>query len=336
MHKQISEENVRLLGRCRMAEDGIVFNWTGSGILFRFYGTAAAIMLEHSEPNLAEWIPFLSVRVDGGEVRRVGVGNSALLPLCMDLPCGEHVVSVTKSSETGTYPLKIKFLQISAGEQQEAKLLPPPELPLRRIEFVGDSITCGFGNLGTAEQTSFLTAEEDGGQSYAGLAAAHFNADSRMICFSGRGIVHNCDGTTDSLIPQFYEKVLANEPDKWDFSKWQPDVVVINVGTNDDGGGYTSGDEMREGAAQFLKRVRECNPNAHILWCYGLMTTRLEPVIQEAVALAAETDDKIHYLALTPIALAQGEVGTCGHPNVRAHRRAAAALIQKISEITGW
>ena len=88
MHKQISEENVRLLGRCRMAEDGIVFNWTGSGILFRFYGTAAAIMLEHSEPNLAEWIPFLSVRVDGGEVRRVGVGNSALLPLCMDLPCG--------------------------------------------------------------------------------------------------------------------------------------------------------------------------------------------------------------------------------------------------------
>ena len=51
MHKQISEENVRLLGRCRMAEDGIVFNWTGSGILFRFYGTAAAIMLEHSEPN---------------------------------------------------------------------------------------------------------------------------------------------------------------------------------------------------------------------------------------------------------------------------------------------
>ena len=72
------------------------------------------------------------------------------------------------------------------------------------------------------------------------------------------------------------------------------------------------------------------------IWCYGLMTTRLEPVIQEAVALAAETDDKIHYLALTPIALAQGEVGTCGHPNVRAHRRAAAALIQKISEITGW
>ena len=66
------------------------------------------------------------------------------------------------------------------------------------------------------------------------------------------------------------------------------------------------------------------------------MKTRLEPVIQEAVALAAETDDKIHYLALTPIALAQGEVGTCGHPNVRAHRRAAAALIQKISEITGW
>ena len=55
-----------------MAEDGIVFNWTGSGILFRFYGTAAAIMLEHSGPNLGSMDSFLSVRVDGGEVRRVG------------------------------------------------------------------------------------------------------------------------------------------------------------------------------------------------------------------------------------------------------------------------
>lgn len=336
MDQQISERNVRLLGRCCVAEDGVVFNWTGSGILFRFYGTDAAVMMEHDEPNLSEWMPFLSVRIDGGEPRRVGVENSVLLSLCTNLSCGEHIVSVTKSSETGTYPLKMKFLQISAKGQQAAKLLPPPELPQRRIEFVGDSITCGFGNLGAAEQTRFLTAEEDGGQSYAGLIAAHFGADSRMICFSGRGIVYNCDGTVDSLIPKFYEKVLANEPDKWDFSKWQPDVVVINAGTNDDGGGYTSADEMREGTVHFLKQVRKYNPNAQILWCYGLMTIRMEPVIRETVTRAAQIDNKIHYLAFQPIDPAQGEVGACGHPSAKAHQRAADTLIQKLSEITGW
>lgn len=61
MDQQITESNVRLLGRCRVAEDGVVFNWTGSGILFRFYGTDAAVMIEHDEPNLAEWMPYLSI-----------------------------------------------------------------------------------------------------------------------------------------------------------------------------------------------------------------------------------------------------------------------------------
>ena len=230
---------------------------------------------------------------------------------------------------------------------------PLPEKKLK-MEFIGDSITCGYGVEGKSEAETFTTATENAEKGYACLTAQALGADAVMTCFSGHGIVSGYTGDPSvrngsELVPPYYEKEgrngyrlrngkLPEEIDR-DFSAFQPDYIVINLGTNDMSWCGTDGERgalYAEGYTQFLKTVRKHNPKARILCALGVMGTLLNPMLEQAVArYRTETGDgQIRLLMLEDQNAARDGYGADYHPSETTQRLMAEKVTETIRQWT--
>ena len=107
-------------------------------------------------------------------------------------------------------------------------------LPTRRIEFIGDSITAGFCNLCPVDNNPTYEVESFA-LSWPSLVSQRLNATYHTSAWSGFGMVRNCCGGS-TYMPEIFTRILGSVVgvgNDWNFSDWIPDVVVINLGTND-------------------------------------------------------------------------------------------------------
>ena len=222
---------------------------------------------------------------------------------------------------------------------------PLPDRPLK-MEFIGDSITCGYGVEGKSEMETFTTATENAAKGYAFLTAEALNADAVLTCYSGHGIISGYTGdpaviNDADLVPPYYEKEgrnewrlptgkYAQETDR-DFSAFQPDYIVLNLGTNDLS--WCQADEERGKAyaelyKAFLKTVRKDNPKVRILCTLGVMGTILNPMMQLAAEeYCKETGDKqIRVQLLEEQDAARDGYGSDYHPNEITQRLLAGVV----------
>ena len=110
-----------------------------------------------------------------------------------------------------------------------------------------------------------------------------------------------------------------------------PDVVVINLGTNDKFNTTATQAIYRSEIHLLLNTVRKNRPNAEIYWAYGMMDSTHEDWIKAAVEEFGATDSKVHFIHL-PINTA----GMYGHPDIPGQRAAAKVLTEEISARMGW
>lgn len=215
------------------------------------------------------------------------------------------------------------------------------------IEFIGDSITCAYGVEGASQYEGFKTSTENFMKSYAYLTAQKLNADYSAVSYSGYGIVSGyTSGDTrnkDAILPDWY-KYIGRQTlyrKEWDFSANKNDVVVINLGTNDDS--YASknleerGPEYAEGYEKFLYDVHEKNPDAYIICTLGTMgCTELYPYIEQAVAaFKAETGyDRIMSYQSVTHTQADG-FGSDWHPSEKTQLNSSYTLADKICQALG-
>ena len=115
---------------------------------------------------------------------------------------------------------------------------------------------------------------------------------------------------------------------------------MINLGTNDSS--YTGTDAAKQkefvaGYTEFLKKVREKNPDAPILCTLGIMGQTL----CDAVELAADTytketgDTNIRTMRFDMQSEADGVV-VDWHPSAVTHQKAADKLTGVIRDWLGW
>lgn len=133
------------------------------------------------------------------------------------------------------------LLQIHALKV-DGELLPVTDKPLK-VEFIGDSITSGEGTIGAKDETDWVPMLFTALRNYTAITAEALNADYRVFSQSGWGVLTGWDNNPDTNIPAYYEQicgVLTGERNEalgafsdHDFTSWQPDVVVVNLGTND-------------------------------------------------------------------------------------------------------
>jgi lysophospholipase L1-like esterase len=306
--------------------------WAGSTIVARFTGTAVAVGLRGSSD-------FFDVTLDGATLPTLAATPTReRYELAAGLADGEHVVALVKRTE----PLVSEVQLLGFELDRRGRLLSPPPPPPRRIEFVGDSVTAGFGVLGRDERCPFSPDTESFSLSFAALTAAALGAEPVAVAWSGRGACRNYADEPGEPMPVLFERTLPALPaSRWDFGRFTPDVVVINLGTNDFSLGVSPGERFTAAYLGLVRRVHEVYARARVVCCLGPMLAdaaldearaRVTRVVAEARAAGVAAIDLVEF---PPQSAANG-FGCDGHPSAKTHRLLAAQLTAHLRAVMGW
>ena len=340
-------ESVRLIGRVMPLEDTLWLALSGTGIEFSVTGTKTSItfVADDTWNGVPENRARVAVYVDGERVADTLLDQPETTVTAFECEGAElHIVRVIKLSESAMSTCGISEVTVE-GE------MSPTEPKDKLIEFVGDSITCGYGVDDEDRDHHFATGTEDVTRAYAYKTAQALDVDYNMVSFSGYGIVSGYTATGEKmghqLVPDYYEKLGfsygtykgAYQPQNivWDFSGRQPDLVVVNLGTNDMSYVLDREDRREEyisGYIEFLKKIRSRNGGARILCVLGIMGEALCTAVEETVErYKKETGDgNISYMGFTNQLPEDGYVADW-HPTEITHTKAAEKLTIEVKKI---
>lgn len=328
------DTNALLIGRFDTSDPtGPKFAWSATTIKAKFDGTGIGVNLKSGGDN------WFNVIIDNEVKAPVNITATTKMPviLATGLAPGTHTVELVKRTEA--WVGEVQFLGFSV---ENGKLLTPPAAAARRIEFIGDSITCGYGNEGTSQYQNFTTKNENAYLAYGSIAARELGADQITVAWSGKGVVRNYGGDTNETLPKLYSRILPYDSSlTWTPSRWIPQVVVINLGTNDFSIGALEKDQFVTAYSNFVKKIRSQYSEAHIycavgpmLWGDNLINAR--DYINTAVnSLRAAGDSKIHFIEF-PMQDGSLGYGEDWHPSVATHTQMAKQLVQQIKEDLSW
>ena len=108
-------------------------------------------------------------------------GKGASYRVADSLPPGEHTVELVKRTEAFCGNTQFLGFQLSEG----GRLLEPASAK-HRIEIIGDSISCGYGNEGKSETEHFSPTTENAYLTYGASPARELGADCVVVAWSGR------------------------------------------------------------------------------------------------------------------------------------------------------
>ena len=362
-------ENMKLLGRTLLHEEPAIVSscrsvrylcHSGAYVEFVFTGRSLSCrMISDYAPDHrdgAESPCYMALYADGQRIRRFRLKSGMhCYSLLAEGDYRDVVIRLFKDTEVQYASSGIVDFQTNDW----ARLFPTARKK-KAIEFIGDSITCGYGVLGKPGD-AFSTETESADHSYAVRCAHLLGADYQLVSFSGIGVISRYvepdrnEPLTDVLMPDIYpqtDPVLCRRHgwvvENWDFQSFCPQVIVVNLGTND--ASYTRGIREREKLfcrkyTRFLEEVHRRNPDAEIVCTLGVMDQQLVPAVIEAVEMlvARSVPVLMHRekaLCLRNIQTSEegGRVrqeeslvlremtGCDGHPSARAQREMAENL----------
>ncbi len=346
-----SEEYVKALGRTEYLNDTLWMVSSGTGAEFTFTGTKAVITMQADTALMGDRDSQARIAIFVNDECVVDdmIDNMAEVYTVFESEeKTECTVRIVKLSEAAMSTVGIKSIEVTSTAD-----IKPTANKEHFIEFIGDSITCGYGVEDEDKEHHFSTKTENVMKAFAYKTAQALDADYSMVSYSGYGIISGYTGTGEKVesqvVPPYYTKLgfsyatyMKTTPFdvEWDFTKRQPDLIVINLGTNDDS--YVGKDAARQeefvaGYVDFLKVVRNNNPDATILCTYGVMTDELYPLVEKAATnYTAETGDaNVHSMKFNVQSYSDGYAADW-HPTEKTHTKAAEKLTAKIKEIMGW
>ena len=299
-----TDKNIQYVGRiCFDNPERPRFTFPGTQVNARFTGTSLRLI---AKPKSG----FFMAQIDQGEPFKVAFmgERDSVVTLATALPQGEHEVRLMYVVEG--YDLKPSFwgFLLDSG----AQLLPPPALSSKTIEFIGNSITCGYGNESMTPADHFEYETENHYYSYAQIASRLLGAQAYVVARSGIG-VYRCyggakEGTPENVMTTEYEYTnLYDRSERWDFSRYQPQVVCINLGTNDLSTNNYDINLFQQAYYRFVSQVRSHNPQAKIVLLCGSMLSGKElevcrQVLDEVAQDAKKNgDEQVYRFDFTPI-----------------------------------
>lgn len=360
--KDIPELKVH--GRTTAQREPLTLFWTASGFECNVSGTELAVEIE---VTYDVYEPWFSYTVNGDWIgRQMLTKGRYWIPLFRGM-------SQDKVKNVRFY----KDLQAMSGDGNsyihihalrcDGKFYPVEEKSLK-LEFIGDSITSGEGLFGAKQEEDWIPMFFSALRDYAYLTAKRLNAEYQVFSQSGWGVHSAWDNNLNGALPRYYKEIcslMVSEKNEQlggnmphDFASWQPDFVIVNLGTNDTGafeqpewvdgktgerhkmrknpdGSYCEEDirAFQDDLKAFLYVLRECNPNANIIWCYGMLGLNLQLPICEAISeyIKKTGDRKVSYLQLPNTD--DSNVGSRSHPGYLCHMQAAEVLSKYISSI---
>ncbi len=328
------DHNIRYTGRINFSDPLFpVLYWPGTYITAGFTGTSVKIILADSS---------------GDNYYNVFIDNESEGPLIVDCEKGpreypiksglkdtNHTILIFRRTEGFSGPTVFKGFVLDDNKT----LTAPPPAAKHKIEFFGDSITCGMGNECPDDGPDEDNAKRNNYLTYGAITARNLDAEYVCTAKSGIGIIVSW---FDMIMPEYYDRLDPADPDsKWDFSRWTPDAVVINLFQNDSWlikrlDPTPGPEQITDAYYNFIKTVRDTYPNATIFCTLGSMdATKAGSPWPGYIEAAAEkfkkdfNDTKIHYYFFK-------YDGTGKHPRVRHHQQMGKELTALIRSTLNW
>eukprot|EP00026_Physarum_polycephalum_P012618 Phypoly_transcript_12942.p1 GENE.Phypoly_transcript_12942~~Phypoly_transcript_12942.p1 ORF type:complete len:343 (+),score=42.39 Phypoly_transcript_12942:67-1095(+) len=310
-------------------DEHYTYEWSGIEIYAQFTGTSIGVILQ----DLSTGGNMYNAFVDGTLVTVLNATEkNTTFPIAHGLAAQTHSVLITKRTEAFYGPGVFLGFEIDDG----ASLVAPPPVSSRRIEFIGDSITCGFGAEGTAP-CPYTKDTENAYVAYGALTGRLLNAQYQQESWSGIGLVRNAgdpNQTSQYPLPTRYPFIIpASFSEPWSFSSWVPQAVVINLGTNDfSSPPVPSQVEFENAYIEFIKNLTLAyNPHPKFfLVCGPMEHPQYCPYTQNVATQLGQT-----YVSLQGL-LASSDWGCDGHPGVSGHAKMANVTADYIKQVLGW
>ena len=346
---------IRWFGRnaYQTATNANYFYFTASGFEVKFHGTELQAELltgtnpVGKEPHLVLPVgkePHLVLFIDGNNNPEEGTvlvldQIKKTYTLVSGLEEGEHTVRVLKRSES------IDSLTGLSKITTDGYFMDTDPLRTRKIEVIAASSSAGFGNLAANTNESKSTQNSDGLRAYAYLASRMLDAEINIFSASGWPLLKG-PWTGSNNIPSAYKYVDVYSTVEWNHQLYSPDLIIINLGTND--WSYITSLSSAEKTqallnfenafVAFIGELHSIHPNAAIAIAYGLMNetniyTPTVNVYNQAKLAYPELD---LFKIQLPSVNAQEGIGSSSHPGLLTHIRAGGELAEAIAEWLDW
>lgn len=319
---------IRYSGRVQVSSSSAYYDWANIQIEFKVNAPQVDLLFDDSKNEY-------NLFIDGQFVRVIRIPGTSTQSLRLDP--GEHRIMVTK--RTGPNFGSGRFLGVFLPAGGEVLELPPR--PSRRIEFIGDSYTVGYGNEGPGLNCNGVYRPyENSYLSFAPMVARALGAESHSIAISGFGAVRNygdANATSPMPMPSYYGRTLMERSDVlWDFQSWVPQLVVIKLGTND------HSTEPQPSADVFIRGIHGLINQVNAAYGYLpiiLLADHSLPQLVSRMQTAAQQqrnmgNDQVHFVQVTHPP--QSQLGCDWHPLVAGHESMAAELTAAIRSLLGW
>ncbi|MCM1578368.1 MAG: GDSL-type esterase/lipase family protein [Ruminococcus sp.] len=341
------ETAVKRMGRYIEYKDTYYLSYTCSGISFVMTGDRAeAVMVSNGGAYADNQQGWVGVMINGELTKRIQLSpGEETYTLYEGDELKNAEITIIKLSENQMACTGIKSISCHASR------IAPKYRKEGQIEFIGDSITCGYGNEAESPADGFDSAQENGLLTYGYITAENLGLEPVITAISGIGLISDYTGTVGVkedylLMPEVYDYSDTNfemrrgfeELTPWDFGH-KSDYIVINLGTNDYS--YTGRDEdlhreFEEAYYDFLGQVRAKNPDSIIICTMGIMGAELFDEIEAAaISYKQDTGDGKVFVMKFDYQSEEDGYGGDYHPTAATHRKAAEKLTEFIKNLTG-
>jgi hypothetical protein len=332
-----NDKLIQYEGRIAYRNGAAELSWPGTIARINFEGTGVSAILKDSDTS-----NYYNVIVDDTIITKIHTDTAKhSYLLASALPAGKHKLELFKCTEWDKGKTWLYGFELAPN----TKALQPPPLKKRKIEFYGNSITCGYGTEDSSGNDSPYGYFENNYVSYAALTARHFDAQYSCIAKSGIGVMVSW---FPLIMPEMYDRLAPTDAtSKWNFSNYTPDVVVVNLFQNDSwivnnptneqfkarfGNKKPDAPAIISAYKNFIATLRSKYANATIICALGNMDATKEGspwpgYIEQA---AKQLNDSKIYMHFFPYK------NTPGHPKVNEQKAMAESLIAFIEKTVTW
>ncbi len=326
------------------------FSYPGTSIKLKFTGDAFDVLMQEMGDGSEDHTNYFTIIIDEGKPEVIKLDKKQRIYfLARSLDLREHTIEMIKRTESSVGAVVLHGFRLRRGH----RLLPLENIPTRKIEFIGNSLTTGYGNEVIIEappkgkpDTGFHSIYENNYTSWGAITSRTLKAQFVCTAYSGRGLYRNNTGTTHGTLPLLYDYVTPGKADAiWNHQNFIPDVIVIDLGANDFAQGVPDSTLFCSTYISFIEKLRAIHPMTKIICVAGNSITDVWPVgenrwsrmknfVRSVVKESnSKGDTAVFYFELTP---QSGPYGEDWHPTNATHKKMADAITPFIKTITAW
>ncbi len=311
----VSNKNrIRIQGRSMDTADGASFDWSSSGIEFNATYTGFVSVSGKTSGNNVQFRVYVNDKETGVVSFSSAYAMKKLPGTKADKETTAHIRLVRiEYVKDGLATLKTVELAGEIHEWQEQR---------KFIEFIGDSITCGYGSVSN-------DSKKDGSRTFAYFTACELDVDYSMVAISGIGVNKSTEQHSGNTIGDFYKyntwyrnKKELYKPER------KADLVVVNLNTNDNNRGATES-AYKADLKALISDIRAIHgEDVNIVWIIGQMTKADTPVngwLEDVFEELGGESNGLYIMETT-----RNTAGGGGHPNYVSHKVTAGHLVEMI------